>query len=322
MYKQHESAVHSYGDWVLTKPATFTAAGQKEQTCTACGDTNIEILDMLVGKVHEWNITLEDDYAVNFYLQVSESIQAAAKVRLTIGNDTATYLVSDLKKTAEGYFQLTANISAAQMNDFITVMVINGREIGCNSTYTARQYCDTILADPQNSKYHALVKEMLNYGAMAQLHFDYDTEYLANDGITGVANAEVPETADEIIISDPISSLNFYGASLVFRDRIAVRYYFTGDITGCTFTANGNTYTPVAKDGMYYIEVPDILPQNIDLKITLTATDAEGNELTITYNPMNYIVRMNSDECETLKNLLKALYNYHLAAKELNQSAA
>ena len=85
-----------------------------------------------------------------------------------------------------------------------------------------------------------------------------------------------------------------------------------------TFTANGNSYTPVAKDGRYYIEVADILPQNLDQQITLTATDANGNALSVTYGPMNYIVRMNQKEDQNTKDILKALYNYHLAAKALN----
>ena len=202
------------------------------------------------------------------------------------------------------------------------VVVCDGEETVFTKTYTVRQYCDTILTDEAHSEYHALVKEMLNYGAAAQVYFDYDAENLANDGITGVVSAEVPENAEEITVSDNISSLNFYGASLVYRDRIAVRYYFTGDVTGCTFTANGNTYTPVEKDGMHYVEIADILPQDLDQQITLTVTGADGSTLTVTYGPMNYIVRMNAKSSDSLKNLLKALYNYHLAAKQLSQTTA
>lgn len=310
-----------YSNWVVTVQPTFKLSGEQSKTCNICGDVVTEDLEKLVGKIHQWSIVLEDDYAVNFNLQVSESIESTTKVRLTIGNDTVTYNVSALEKTDDGYFRLTANISAAQMNEFITVMVVNGRDIGSNTTYTVREYCDTILAEEKHSAYHALVKEMLNYGAMAQMYFDYDTEYLANDGITGVANADIPDTAEEMTVRDKISGVNFYGASLLYRDRIAVRYYFTGDVTGCTFTANGNTYTPVAKDGMYYIEIADILPQNLDQQITLTVTDANGNTLSVTYGPMNYIVRMNQKGTETLQNLLKALYNYHLAAKALSTTA-
>lgn len=118
-------------------------------------------------------------------------------------------------------------------------------------------------------------------------------------------------------VNDKLSNLDFYGASLVYRDRIAVRYYFTGDLSGLTFTANGNTYLPVAKDGMHYVEIADILPQDLDQQVTLTVTDASGNALAVTYGPMNYIVRMYQTGDEKTQNLLKALYNYHLAAKAL-----
>lgn len=140
---------------------------------------------------------------------------------------------------------------------------------------------------------------------------------LANDGITDVASEKVPETVEKQSVCGIVEGISAYGASLVFRDRIAVRFYFTGDVTGCTFTANGNTYTPVAKDGMHYVEIPDILPQDLDQQIALTVTDASGNTLTVTYGPMNYIVRMNEKGSAELKNLMKALYNYHLAAKAI-----
>ena len=307
-----------WGEWVVSKQPTFTSAGERCLVCSKCGETLTETIEMLVGKVAQWNIVLQDDFEVKFYLQVSESIVSTAKVRLTTGSETVTYNVSALDKTADGYYLLRAEISAAQMNDFIVVMVMNGREIGSNTTYTVREYCDTILADSSHSQYHALVKAMLHYGAMAQMYFDYDTQNLANDGITDAAKAEVPESAEELIVTDSLNVLDFYGASLVYRDRIAVRYYFTGNTTGLTYIANGKVYTPVSKDGMYYIEIADILPQKLDQQITLTITDTDSNALTVSYGPMNYIVRMNEKGSVELQNLLKALYNYHLAARNLN----
>ncbi len=306
-----------YGDWIVTVKPTFTSSGERSKVCTVCGDTVTETMDMLVGKVQQWNVVLQDDIAVNFYLQISESIENTAKIKLIIGDDTVSYRVSALERTTDGYYLLGADIPAAQMNELIIVMVMNGRDVGSTAAYTVREYCDTILDDEGHSQYHALVKEMLNYGAMAQLYFNYDAENLANDGITDTAATEVPETAEEMTVSDKLSGLNFYGASLVCRDRIAVRYYFTGDISECTFTANEKDYMPVAKDGMYYIEIADILPQDLDQQITVTVSDAEGNTLTVSYSPMNYIVRMNQKGSEAVKNLVKALYNYHLAAKAL-----
>ena len=47
---------------------------------------------------------------------------------------------------------------------------------------------------------------------------------------------------------------------------MAIRYYFTvsGDPTDYTFIANGVTYEPIAKDGLYYVELPGVNPQDWD----------------------------------------------------------
>lgn len=101
----------------------------------------------------------------------------------------------------------------------------------------------------------------------------------------------------------------------MFRNKIAVRYYFTvtGDVNSYTFTVNGTEYEPVQKDNMYYIEVADINPQDLDDAITVAVNDT----LTVSYSPMNYIVRMSTKGSENLKALMKALYNYHLAAETI-----
>ena len=308
----------TYGKWVVTKAPTFTSAGERALVCSQCGATlKTQTLEKLVGQVAKWNISLHSDFKVCFLMHISESVEDTAAVVLKIGEDSVSYRVSELAKNDDAYYIMYADVAAVQMNEEISVQVINGSTSAEKYTYTVRQYCDTVLSDNRYRSYHALVKEMLNYGAMAQMYFGHDKENLANDGIADVAAADVPETADELVIADNLDALNFYGASLVYRDRIAVRYYFTGDVAGCTFTANGNTYTPVAKDGMYYIEIADILPQNLDQQITLTVTDSNGNILSVTYGPMNYIVRMYAKDDANLQNLMKALYNYHLAAKAL-----
>ena len=312
-----ESHDCEYGDWVISKQPTFTAPGEQYRKCSICGKPETQVLDMLVGKVSSWNIVLEDDFAVNFYLQISQSIESTATVELTIGDKMQTYRVQDLEKNGEGYYLLKAKVSAAQMTDSIVVTVSNDADIGSTATYSVRQYCETLLADQTHSQYHALIKEMLHYGAMAQIFFNRNTSDLANTGITDVAKVEVPETTADMMIRDGLSGLDGHGAALVCRSRIAVRYYFTGDVTGLTFEANGSTYTPIADGAMYYIEIADILPQDLDQQITLTVTDAAGNTLTVSYGPMNYIVRMTATGDDNLKNLLKALYNYHLAAKAI-----
>ena len=312
---------HDYNNFEITVKPTFTTTGQKQKVCRVCEATVTETVEMLVGKVDRWNIALEEDFKVNFQLQISQSLEGTAKVRLIVGDEMVTHQVSEMEKTGDGLYCLSADIAAAQMNDCIVVLVVDGNQLGSATTYSVRQYCDTILGDAGYESYHSLVKEMLHYGAMAQLYFDYDAENLSNDGITGAAAMEIPEAAEtEFAMEGALEQLSYYGASLVYRDKIAVRYYFryTGDLAEYAFHADGKDFTLDTKDGMVYVEVADVLPQNLDQQITLTVTDIAGNQLSVTYGPMNYIVRMYQKNDENMKNLLKALYNYHLAAKALS----
>ena len=309
-----------YTVWEQIVCPSFTAAGMWKKTCSICGDAVTETLDMLVGEVSGWNVTLQDDLQVNFHLNISQSIESTARVRIVVGEEGYTFRVSGLEKTEDGLYVASVNIAAAQMTDFIFVTVINGSDLAETASYTVRGYADTILADESFSEYHTLVKEMLNYGAAAQLYFDYEEENLANEGITDAGSVEIPDSVDsELSVAGNAEGVTFYGASLIFRNKIAVRYYFQfkGDINDCSFTVNDTTYAPQLKDGLYYVEIADILPQDLDQAITLTVTDADGNALNVAYNPMNYIVRMNEKGSDTLKALVKALYNYHLAAKAL-----
>ena len=269
------------------------------------------------GKVREWNISLDDALSVAFYLQIAEQAVPAGQISIQIGEEETLLNISELSPNIDGYYVVTQKVPAAQMNDQIVIQVIDGESASQPQSFSVRRYCDTILEEESYSQYHQLVKALLNYGAMAQIYFGNNTQNLANNGITGTENVEVPKTVEEIKYIDNIPGLSLYGVKLVYRDRIAVRYYFEGDVTDCTFTANGLSYAIVAKDGMYYMEVADILPQDLDQPITLTVTDGKGNTLLVTYNPMDYIVRMREKGSQKLCDLLKALYNYHLAAKAL-----
>ena len=313
----------------VVTPPTCTEEGKTTHTC-ACGASYTT--DILAATGHDyqqgvcaicqkgaadviyWNIALQDDFAVHFYVGVEPEYVDQLSVKVTVGGDTTTYTLTDLTSTEKGY-QLTTCVAAAQMNDTITVECMLDSKVVETDTYTVRQYCDSILSNSDHSKYHAIAKEMLNYGAMAQLYFNYNKDTLANTGIVGTATENVPESTNEMVYTDNIAAISYAGAKLVCRDRVAVRFFFNGDITGCTFTANDLERKVFNNGTMYYVEIPDILPQNLDQQITLTVTDAEGNTLNITYGPMNYIVRMSKKGSQALKDMLKAMYNYHLVTK-------
>ena len=69
-------------------------------------------------------------------------------------------------------------------------------------------------------------------------------------------------------------------------------------------------------NGLYYVEVADINPQDLGNNIELIVCDTEGNMLTVIYSPLTYITRMyNGNGSANLKALLQAMYGYFDAAK-------
>ena len=311
---------HNYGEYTVTQAPTFTQEGQQEKVCAHCEKTVTDVLPVAVGKIEKWNIILTDALNVYFYLNISQSIEDTATVKLAVGDQVITYHVKDLNTTEDGLYIAAVELAAAQMTDDIVIFILNNHVVGSYSNYSIRQYADAVLADKSLSQYHTLVKEMLNYGAAAQVYFDYCADTPADEGITGTGAADVPTDADQkLIINGYAKGVTFYGSTLSFRDRIALRYYFQfqGDINQVTFTANGTVCSPGLKNGLYYVEVADILPQDLDKAMELVITDASGNQMSVSYSPMNYIVRMSEKGSEALQALLKALYNYHLAAKSV-----
>ena len=132
----------------------------------------------------------------------------------------------------------------------------------------------------------------------------------------------MPTEAEAMSVEGSVEGIKFYGSSMLFTGKLAIRYYFTAPngVAGYTFTSNGNTYKADKKNDLYYVDVAGINPQDIDKPVVLTVSD-ESSSLSVGYGPMNYITRMyNGNGSEALKNLLQALYGYYLAAEAFVES--
>ncbi len=251
-----------------------------------------------------WNIILGDDIGVKF------TLNSADYTVITTVNGT------EVTPTISGE-TVTVYVAAAQMTDTIGLTVKNGEETVHTGEYSVRQYADTILNGSYDAEVKDMVRQMLNYGAAAQTYFNYNNEEgkLANAGIT-VGEATVPTEVPAIVVEDNLAGISLYGMSLVFRNKIAVRFYFnvTGNIADFTFSQG----TAVEKDGLYYVEVAGINPQDMDKNITLNVNDGA---LSVTYSPMTYIIRQynSASSSAELKALVQAMYGYHLEALDYQE---
>ncbi len=296
------SQEHTVESWTVITPPTETETGSKSGVCTICGETATVETPVTVSS---WNIVLGDNIGVNFVLALAKG----DVVTVTVGGQEVPVELID---NGNGTYKAFIKLAAAQMADEIVISV-NGYAV--EKTYSVRAYADVILAGEYTSYTKALVQNMLVYGGAAQNYFKHNTDNLASNGIE--VTAAEPAEAPELVVLNDLSGVKYYGASLLHQEKTAVRFYFTADsVEGLTFQVDGNIYEPVSKDGLYYIEVAGINPQDLDDTLNAVVTDGE-NSLAVQYSPLIYISRMYNKTGASAENkaVVQAMYGYHLAAK-------
>lgn len=290
---------HTVESWTVITPPTATESGSKSGVCTICGETAIVETPVTV---NSWNIVLGDNIGVNFVLALTEGDTVAVTVD---GEEVPATLTNN----GNGTYTVFIKLAAAQMADEIAISV-NGYAVEKN--YSVRAYADEILAGDYTSYTKALVQNMLVYGGAAQTYFGHNADNLASNGIE--VTAAEPAAAPELVVLNELTNVKYYGASLLHKEKTAVRFYFTADsVEGLTFMVDGNVYEAANKDGLYYIEVAGINPQDLDDVLNVVVTDGTSN-LAVQYSPLIYISRM-YNKAGTSTALVQAMYGYHLAAK-------
>ena len=293
---------HTVESWTVITPPSETAPGSKSGVCTLCGETAIVETPVTVSS---WNIVLGDNIGVNFVLALAKGDVVA----VTVDGQEVPVTLTD---NGNGTYKVFIKLAAAQMADEIVISV-NGYAV--EKTYSVRGYADVILAGDYTSYTKALVQYMLVYGGAAQDYFVHNTGNPADENIN--VEAAVPGAAPELEVVNELTNIKYYGASLLHKDKTAVRFYFTADsVEGLIFQVDGNIYEPVSKDGMYYIEVAGINPQDLDDVLNVIVTDGT-NSLAVQYSPLIYISRMynKTNGSAANKAMVQAMYGYHLAAR-------
>ena len=306
---------HSFTDWTVTVQPTYTTEGTQQRTCINGNHTETKPVPMLK-MVNLWNLVLGEGIRMNFVANVTADQAENATVEVVVNGTSETFAMNNLPVNEEGFAVVTAEVSAAQMTDTVTlIFTVNGEQV--TKEYTVRQYADYVLDDANgfDDVTKALVQAMLHYGAAAQDYFDYNEGSFANLNISDTVTNAI-QNVEAVPATGETAGIVHYGSTLVYRDKVAVRVYFklTGDaaIGDYTFTANGEkAKVNEGSNGLYYVEVADIAPQNLDKAVTVVVNGG----LTVTYSPLNYICRMSGKTDDAaLKTLLQQLYDYYVAA--------
>ncbi len=274
----------------------------------------------------EWksiSASLGGNIGLNFYVKLSADLvnEPSTFVRFTYAGKTVDVPMSEAvisDKGGETRYRFTLRLSSKQMGEQVTAQVMTADgAVGAAVTKSVADYCNYILGNNPDEKTAALMKAMLNYGAAAQVLFDYKTEELANAGLDDADKvlAEVDASAWAHTKSGSVEGITVNSATLLLDSETTIRIYFT--LTGektideYTFTVDGQEVTPVEKGGRYYISYSNIAAHKLGDMHTFCI-----DGFTLTYSGLSYVNVLLNDANSTPAaiDMAKALFAYYEAA--------
>ena len=210
-------------------------------------------------------LMLGDDLCMHLHTNVSQELANPVATISVAGVVAETYNIREMTAQENGSYDLSVHLGAPQMTDIINLRIVDGETEVLNADYTIQGYIQYLLDNNYTDETKALAKSLLHYGAKAQLYFDYNTKNPADAGNEIEVENTISAESPNVVVDGAVEGIKYYGSSMVFRSKIAIRYYFATDaVTGYTYKVNGKEIQPAIKEGQCYIEVANINPDQMD----------------------------------------------------------
>lgn len=294
--------------------------------CDDCGEVKEGVEATLAG----YNLTLSGRIEVNFFMALSEKVvnDSTAKMVFTVPDSGETYetevsVADAVCDDRTGYYKFSCGVAAKEMTSDIKYQFVSEAYTSEVKTYSVKEYLECILKDSASYSYAVpLAIALLNYGTAAQKYFDYKTDDLAND--SDYLNDTDKVLRDRVNFSEwtpyiegEAEGITYYGSSLLLDSTTSVIHYFIIDeevvvLESIWCDVNGEEVTLEQNGDLYELETPVILAQNLEDEMCVCV-----DGLNLYYNAFSfgYLVSEYSDN-EALKDVVKALYEYNLAADD------
>lgn len=306
-----------YFDYTVIAPAghSFT-----DGVCSGCG---------LRFKITSAALQLSEDINLVYTATIPEGFTNA---RMEFSFMGRTYTAEEYAVNGNNEYTFTfPRITPQYMGEAITATLyadLDGQAYTCTKeNYSVRTYCENMLTKyPSDASLKQLISGLLTYGAAAQNYTSYKTGDLVTDGLS-LTPAEYPGLNGlKVQFSGEKDAKNdWYAASLVLRNSLAMRFYFTAENTaGLTVqcSMNGRTQSFTAEDFvscgemLWYIEFTDIKATEFgDNVVAAFCRNGTPTGRTISYSVNTYICGVQNDtSVPYLAALMQALYNYGASA--------
>ena len=257
-----------------------------------------------------YSISLDGDIAINCYVDLEDVVtlnENAKFVFTRASGATIEKLVKDAE--CEGtVYKFKISLPANCVNETVKGQVVVGETKGAEYSYSIQSYANYVLENSSDEALKALVSNMMVYGESAQAYFAGET--------VATVDANVNQSATTTITGSD-ANIDIAGATLVLESRTAIRIYFNlkngATIEDISCKVGTEAVTPVLKNEetqLYYVEV-SVAAKDLNREYEISM-----GGYTLTYCALTYVATVVNTEGANvnLQNLVKALYNYSVAA--------
>ena len=338
----------------------FTLVDNGDNTFTLSYEVKAPVQPTLTLKYP--SLSFESEVQYNVYFSAADLDNVVEMGLITFDSYLPTGTVADAVDVVPGYiisgslYRVTTNgIPAKKLGDALYFRVYAKLTDGSYTYsscagYHAVAYAKDILANSTNTNMKSLVVAMLNYGAAAQVQFNYKTDALVNSFLTNEQKALVDPYSSGMISSleyvSSSKSANFSMVSgsytgiapaVVFDGAFALNFYFKpgyamdGNLTFYYWTledynaasvltvnnASGSVTATLASNGMYLASVEHIAAKDLDKTVFVAAVYESGgvrySTMVIAYSLGAYCLDRVNNGSGTMKELAAytAVYGYY-----------
>ena len=218
-------------------------------------------------------MTLGNDLALNFMLNTADITGTDWYAEIAHGDQVITVPQSDWVVNGN-YTRISYNgVAAKEMVDEVTVSVRDAKgSVLASKTDSVRGYAMRMFG--WRNDFDTVLADMLNYGAAAQVQFNYKTDDLANSKMTEEQKAKATESIELTNIRETCDG--YLGATLELESNIVLNFIYSADFVGKTATVSytdhygqAHSYeTTVATDGK--VSVDKLVVSDCSVKVTVT----------------------------------------------------
>lgn len=310
--------------------------------CTICGD--------VAAKFVGYSIVDDGVLGMNYYYQINVENEAPT-VNFEISGRTIEAAGTKIENNDNYNYQFTINVNSDEMTRNIEANLTVGNITVTNSNYSVANYLESLYLDPTKylesskltkaSELQDLAKAMLTYDYYSNMYFKYydDLGLTISEPSIGLSELEDSSTVLSAVTSykptinevQTDKPLTHYATTVQLLDETYLRNIVIGTTTETVYVGykkdgdSNYTYSEATKTADGYWGATDKIPAaELDSKYQMFFSSAqdENSKLSVvkTSGPYSYVYTIlnaykNNPDKQDVVNLVKALYNYGVAAK-------